>query len=101
MTVYIDEPKNGEKIKTYGVEIRHGGGFYYAAVFPCVLENDGNSAGYLVTSFTLSAFKAIVEKRLNKKTLAKMNQTLIDFKDYLKPYKDPESLEREAAHLCM
>lgn len=32
MTVYIDEPKNGEKIKTYGVQVRHDGRFYYAAV---------------------------------------------------------------------
>lgn len=86
MTVYIDEPKNGE---TYGVQIRHDGRFYYAAVF-----NDGNPAG-------LSAFKAITEKRLNKKTLARLNQILIDHKDYLKPYNDPESLAREAAHLCM
>ena len=52
MTIYLNEPKNGEKIKTYGVEIRHDGRFYYAAVFPCILENDGNPAGYLVTSFT-------------------------------------------------
>ena len=52
MTIYLNEPKNGEKIKTYGVEIRHDGPLYYAAVFPCILENDGNPAGYLVTSFT-------------------------------------------------
>ena len=96
MTVYIDEPKNGEKIKTYGVQIRHDGRFYYAAVFPCVLENDGNTAG-----LTLSAYATVAEKRLNKKTLARLNQILIDHKDYLKPYNDPESLAREAAHICM
>ena len=101
MTVYIDETKNGEKIKTYGVQIRHDGRFYYAAVFPCVLENDGNPAGYMVTAFTLSAFKAIAEKRLNKKTMARLNQIIINHKDYLKTYNDPESLAREAAHLCM
>ena len=101
MTIYLNEPKNGEKIKTYGVEIRHNGQFYYAAVFPCILENDGNPAGYLVTAFTLSAFKAIAENLLNKKTIAKMNQTLIDFKDHLKHFTDPESLAHEAAHICM
>lgn len=101
MTVYIEEPKNGEKIKTYGVQIRHDGRFYYAAVFPCVLENDGNPAGYLVTSFALSAYATVMEKRLNMKTLARLNQILFDYKDYLKPYKDPELLAREAAHLCM
>ena len=95
MTVYIDEPKNGEKIRTYGINIRHDGRFYYAAVFPCILEND------VVTALTLSAYATVVEKRLNKKTLARLNQILIDYKDYLKPYKDPESLAREAAHLCM
>ena len=101
MTIYMDEPKNGEKIKTYGVEIRHDGGFYYAAVFPCVLENDGNPAGYLVTALYLCAHTTVAKKRLNKKTLARLNQILIDYKDYLKPYTDPESLAREAAHLCM
>ena len=45
MTIYLNEPKNGEKIKTYGIQIRHDGRFYYAAVFPCVLENDGNPCG--------------------------------------------------------
>ena len=101
MTVYIDEPKKGEKIKTYGVEIRHDGRFYYAAVFPCLLENDGNPAGYLVTAFTLSAYATVAEKRLNKKTLERLNRILFDYKYYLKPYNDPESLAREAAHLCM
>ena len=101
MTVYIDEPKNGEKIKTYGIQIRHDGQSYYAAVFPCVLENDGNPAGYLVTSFCLSAYATVVKKRLNMKTLARLNQILFDHKDYLKSYKDPESLASEAAHLCM
>ena len=101
MTIYLNEPKNGEKIKTYGVEIRHDGRFYYAAVFPCILENDGNPAGYLVTSFTLSAYATVAEKRLNKKTLERLNRILFDYKDYLKPYKDPESLARESAHLCM
>ena len=101
MTVYIDEPKNGEKIKTYGIQIRHDGRFYYAAVFPCILENEGNPEGYLVTSFTLSAYSTVVEKRLNKKTLERLNRILFDYKDYLKPYNDPESLAREAAHLCM
>ena len=101
MTVYIDEPKKGEKIKTYGIQIRHDGGLYYAAVFPCILENDGNSAGYMVTALTLSAYATVAEKRLNKKTLARLNQILIDYKDYLKPYNDPESMAREAAHLCM
>ena len=101
MTVYIDEPKNGEKIKTYGIQIRHDGRFYYAAVFPCVLENDGNPAGYLVTSFGLSAYATVVKKRLNMKTLARLNQILFDHKDYLKSYNDPESLASEAAHLCM
>ena len=101
MTVYIDEPKKGEKIRTYGIQIRHDGQFYYAAVFPCILENDGNPAGYMVTELTLSACKAIAENRLNKKTIAKMNQTLIDFKDHLKHFTDPKSLAREAAHICM
>ena len=101
MTIYLNEPKNGEKIKTYGVEIRHDGRFYYAAVFPCVLENDGNPYGYMVTAFTLSAYATVVENRLNKKMIAKMDQTLIDFKDHLKHFTDPESLAREAAHLCM
>ena len=101
MTIYIDEPKKGEKINTYGIQIRHDGRFYYAAVFPCVLENDVNHEGYLVTAFTLSAYATVVENRLNKKMIAKMNQTLIDFKDHLKHFTDPESLAREAAHLCM
>ena len=101
MTIYLNEPKNGEKIKTYGIQIRHDGRFYYAAVFPCLLENDGNPAGYLVTAFTLSAYATVAKKRLNKKTLARLNQILIDYKDYLKPYTDPESLAHEAAHLCM
>ena len=90
MTIYLNEYG-----KTYGVQIRHDGRFYYAAVFPCILEGDR------VTTFTSSAYATIAEKRLNKKTLAKMNQILIDFKDHLKPYNDPESLAREAAHLCM
>ena len=93
MTIYLNDPEKGE---TYGVQIRHDGRFYYAAVFLCILEN-----GYMVKAFTLSAFKAITEKRLNKKTLAKMNQILIDFKDHLKHFSDPESLAREAAHICM
>ena len=101
MTIYLNEPKNGEKIRTYGVQIRHDGRFYYAAVFPCILENDGNPAGYLVTALTLSAYATVAEKRLNKKTLARLNQILVDYKDYLKPYNDPESLAHEAAHLCM
>ena len=101
MTVYIDEPKNGEKIKTYGIQIRHDGQFYYAAVFQCLLENDGNPAGYQVTALNLSAYATVAEKRLNKKTLARLNQILIDYKDYLKPYKDPVSLAHEAAHICM
>ena len=101
MTIQLNEPKNGEKIKTYGVEIRHDGRFYYAAVFPCILENDGNPTGYLVTSFTLSAYATVAEKRLNKKTLERLNRILFDYKDFLKPYKDPESLAREAAHLCI
>ena len=79
MTLYLNEPKKGEKIKTYGVEIRHDGRFYYAAVFPCILENDGNPAGYMVTAFTLSAYATVVENRLNKKMIENMNQTLIDF----------------------
>lgn len=101
MTLYIDEPKKGEKIRTYGIQIRHDGRFYYAAVFPCILENDGNTDGFLVTALNISACAAVTEKRLNKKTLARLNQILIDYKDYLKPYEDPESLAREAAHLCM
>ena len=101
MTLYLNEPEKGEKIRTYGIQIRHDGRFYYATVFPCILENDGNPAGYLVTALTLSAFKEVTEKRLNKKTLAKMNQNLIDFKDHLKHFTDPESLACEAAHICM
>ena len=101
MTLYLNEPKNGEKIKTYGVEIRHDGRFYYSAVFPCILEKEGNHEGYLVTAFILSAFKAISENPLNKKTMEKMDKTLIDFKDHLKHFTDPESLALEAAHICM
>lgn len=97
MTIYLDEPKKGEKIKTFGIQIRHDGRFYYAAVFPCIL----NTAGYLVKAYAPSAYATVVEKRLNKKTLARLNQVLIDYKDYLKPYKDPESLAKEAAHICM
>lgn len=86
MTIYLND---------YGVEIRHDGRFYYAAVFPCILEN-----GYMVTA-SLSAYATVAEKRLNKKTLSRLNQILIDYKDYLKPYTDPELLAHEAAHLCM
>ena len=90
MTIYLNE-----KGRSYGVQIRHDGRFYYAAVFPCIL--DGES----VTAFTLSDFKTIAEKRLNKKTLEKMNQILLENRDYLKHFTDPESLAAEAAHLCM
>lgn len=98
MTLYLNEPKNGEKIKTYGVQIRHDGRFYYVAVFPCILENDGNPAGYLVTAFTLSAYATIAEKRLNKKTLSKMNQLLIDSKNRLVKT-SPETLADSAVSL--
>ena len=90
MTIYLND-----KGRTYGIQIRHDGRFYYAAVFPCILEGDR------ITAFTLSAYATVAEKRLNKKTLARLNQILTDYKDYLKPYNDPESLAREAAHICM
>lgn len=97
MTVYLKEPKIGEKIASIGVDVKYMEGGYYVRASKFILENDGNKYGFLTIQCYPAVYKKISEKRKNKKTLGKMNKILEGLKENLKEYNDLESVASVAA----
>ena len=98
MTIYLKEPKLGEKMVSIGVDVKYiENAGYYAVSSKFILENDGNKYGFLTIQCYPAVYKKISEKRKNKKTLEKMNKILEGLEENLKEYNDLESVDSVAA----